>query len=429
MKKTVITSVLVLTFCSLFSQEKDTIRGSEYNKWSVEFNVGTNKGIKPFSTGYFSSNENKFFNMSKINHFDIGVRRMLSIKFGLKVDFASDNFSNQNGSGSLPFETQQYRIGLQGVMNLARVLSFEEFTQRFGLLAHAGIQVAKFTSKYGVSNGISENNGGLIYGLTPQIRITDKLIFTADFTMVSNVRQHLNWDGSISAKDNNLTGEMYNTSIGLTYYLGNKQKHADWYLPAPVPVPDPAVIKHLKDIDILMNDTDRDGIVDHLDVENNTPNGVAVDSKGRFIDVNLNGVPDEMDPKPKDGIDGVSKELLAKSDAIKTLIEKGFVNLFYDLNKDEPNVGSTNNVYYIIKFLKSNPTAKASLMGYTDIKGSATYNLKLSERRVKNIYNIIVSNGIDPKRVTVLGNGVDKDYSTDTKTGLSLARRVSIILE
>jgi OOP family OmpA-OmpF porin len=68
-------------------------------------------------------------------------------------------------------------------------------------------------------------------------------------------------------------------------------------------------------------------------------------------------------------------------------------------------------------------------MGYTDLKGTAAYNLKLSERRVKNIYNIIVSNGIDPSRVTVLGNGIDKDYTTDTKTGLSLARRVSIILE
>jgi OOP family OmpA-OmpF porin len=429
MKKTVITSVLVLTFCSLFSQEKDTIKGSEYNKWSVEFNVGSNKASKPYSTGYFSSNGKKYFNFSNVNHFDIGVRRMLSTKFGVKFDFASDNISNQKGSGSLPFETQQYRIGLQGVMNLARVLAFEDFTQRFGLLAHAGIQVAQLTSKYGVSNGITEDNGGIIYGLTPQIRITDKLVFTGDFTVLSNIRQHLNWDGSTSAEDNNLTGEMFNTSIGLTYYFGNKQKHADWYVPVPVVVPDPEVIKRLKDIDILMTDTDRDGIVDHLDVENNTPAGVATDSKGRFIDVNLNGVPDEMDPKPKDGIDGVSKELLAKNDAIKTLIEKGFVNLFYDLNKDEPNVGSTNNVYYIIKFLKSNPTAKASLMGYADFKGSAAYNLKLSERRVKNIYNIIVSNGIDPIRVTVLGNGVDKDYTTDTKTGLSLARRVSIILE
>ncbi len=429
MKKTVITTVLVLTFSSLFSQEKDTIKGSEYNKWSVEFNFGTNKATKPYSTGYFSSNENKFFNMSIINHFDIGVRRMLSTKFGLKFDFASDNIANQSGSGSLPFETQQYRIGLQGVMNLARVLSFEEFTQSVGLLAHAGIQVAQLTSKYGVSNGISEYNGGMIYGLTPQIRISDKLIFTGDFTIVSNIRQHLNWDGSTSAKDNNLTGEMYNTSLGLTYYFGNKQKHADWYVPAPVVVPDPEVIKHLKDIDILMNDTDRDGIVDHLDVENNTPTGVAVDSKGRFIDVNLNGVPDEMDPKPKDGIDGVSKVVIAQSDAIQSLIEKGFVNLFYDLNKDEPNVGSTNNVYYIIKFLKSYPTAKASLMGYADLKGSAAYNLKLSERRVKNIYNLMVSNGIDPSRVTVLANGVDKDFTTTTKTGLSLARRVSIILE
>ena len=42
----------------------------------------------------------------------------------------------------------------------------------------------------------------------------------------------------------------------------------------------------------MLQDTDRDGVVDYLDAEPNTTGGVAVDTKGRAIDVNKNGVPD-----------------------------------------------------------------------------------------------------------------------------------------
>ena len=44
-----------------------------------------------------------------------------------------------------------------------------------------------------------------------------------------------------------------------------------------------------------MNDADKDGVPDYLDVENNSIAGVAVDTKGRMVDKNTNGVPDELE--------------------------------------------------------------------------------------------------------------------------------------
>lgn len=44
-----------------------------------------------------------------------------------------------------------------------------------------------------------------------------------------------------------------------------------------------------------MNDTDKDGVPDYLDVENNSIAGVTVDTKGRMVDKNNNGVPDELE--------------------------------------------------------------------------------------------------------------------------------------
>ena len=428
MKKIIITSAaFLITLVSISAQEKEEKVEKGFNRWSVELNVGTNKAIKPFATGYSSSNETKL-NAISVNHYDFGVRYMVTTKFGLKLDLANDNITNQSGGSSLPFETQQYRLGLQGVVNAGRIMGFEEFSKSIGILAHAGIQVSQFTSNMGVNDGISEFNGGIMFGITPQIRITNKLVFSADFTLLSNVRQHLNWDGSDSDQANNLTGQMYNTSFGLTYYFGKNEKHADWFIPAIVAIPDPEVAKRLDAMDALMNDTDRDGIVDHLDTENNTPTGVTVDSKGRFIDVNKNGTPDELEPKDaKDGKDGNTS--IAQSDAIKILIEKGFINVFYDVNKDEPNSGSLNNIYYIIKFLKTYPEAKATLKGFTDLNGSEASNANLSQRRAQKLYNVVIANGVDANRVSILGNGVDKDYDANSKISLGLARRVSITLE
>lgn len=427
MKKTLILIAMVALGSKAIAQEENLSEKGLFNRWSVEANVGQNKAVRPYSDGYYSSDPSNYFNFSGVDHYDLGVRYMFSNLFGLKIDGAYDLIESQSGSGSLPFETKQYRLGLQGVANLGRIMRFETFTSRFNILGHAGIQVSRLEPQTGLNEGVTEDNGGIMLGLTPQLRITDWLVLTGDFTVISNVRQHLNWDGNYSAEDNNLSGMMYNTSLGLTVYLGKKEKHADWYIPN-ANKPDEETQKRLDNLEKSIQDTDRDGVIDAFDLQNNTPNGVAVDSKGRFIDVNKNGIPDELEPS-KDGKDGTTSAILSKENAIKLLIEKGYVNVFYDVNQDQPNSGSTNNVYYIIKFLRNYPDAKITLKGFADVRGNEKSNKDLSQRRAEKLYDIVRASGIDANRIKISGEGVDKDYPTDTKIGLDLARRVSIFLE
>ncbi|TDP61140.1 OmpA family protein [Flavobacterium dankookense] len=417
--------VLPVLFSSgVFAQEKE---GKPFNSWSIELNAGQNKAVRPFTSGYYSSDPTNYFNFSGVNHFDFGVRYMFNPRFGLKLDIASDEIKNQKSSGSLPFKSQQYRVGLQGVANLGSILNFESFTKRFGLLAHAGVQASQFTPKMGVNKYVTEDNGGIMVGLTPQFRIAKWLAITADFTAINNVRQHFNWDGTYSADANNLSGLMFNTNLGLTFYLGKKEKHADWYFESSVNSTDKEALDRIADLETMLQDTDRDGIPDYLDVQNNTPNGVIVDSKGRFMDVNNNGTPDELE-KSTNGKDGINKTIVSQSDAIKSLMEKGYVNVFYDVNLDTPNVGSTNNVYQIINFLRHYPNAKAKLVGYADVRGNESKNKALSTRRAQKLYDIIIASGINSNRLSIEGQGVDSSFPKTT-TGLDLARRVSIILE
>lgn len=405
----------------------------DFNTWSVEFNIGTNKAIRPFSKGYSASGDNRFFNFTGINHFDIGARRMISTKFGFKFDYALDVVENQEETDSKPYHSLQNRIALQGVVNLGRLLGFETFTKRIGLLAHGGPQASRFYGKEAIykMNTITgykkhkEYNGGYMIGLTPQYRVTDRFVITGDFTVLVNSRQHLNWDGSYSPDETNLGGQMNNITLGLTCYLGKKEKHADWYVSTD---PRYAEIQdNLNKLDSLMIDTDKDGVYDHLDLQSNTPKDVAVDSRGRFIDLNKNGVPDELDPIANNTTEQVKS---AKETQSESILDIGFVNVYYDVNKDLPNSGSINNVYYIIKYLKTYPNAKILLSGYADINGPESRNIDLSKNRAENLKKIIISNGdIDSNRVTAIGKGVDKTSKVNDEVSLQFGRRVSITLE
>ncbi len=417
---------------ALAAQEKEEKGLNTFNTWSVEINAGMNNAIAPFGDNYSASNESKFMNAS-INHFDLGLRYMLTSKFGIKLDVANDKISNASGSSSLPFETQQYRLGLQGVINAGKLMGFDEFTKTIGLLIHGGVQASLLTPKTGVNKDVTEKNGGIMLGITPQVKLSKNLALTIDFTVLSNVRQHFAWDGSNSAKSNNLNGQMYTTSFGITYSFGKHENHADWAVATNSNDKTAEIKNRLVAVEQLMNDTDRDGIVDHLDTQNNTPTGVAVDSKGRFIDANKNGTPDEMESN-KGVVEvndkGNNNENGSNSgiNVLKGLVENGYVNVYFDVNQDVPNAGSTNSVFQIIEYLKAYPQSKITLSGFADVRGDEKSNQDLSKRRAENVRKLVIDSGIDASRINSSPQGVDKNSPT-SKTGFELARRVSVHLD
>lgn len=440
-------SLLLTPLIAVHAQknDNDTIERHHFNHWSLEFNLGQNKPIKPFAEGYYASKPNTYFYFNGVEHYDIGVRYMFSNVFGLKLDFAFDDVKDQNGSGSLDFQTKQYRLGLQGVANLGRLLRFETFTHRFGLLAHGGLEVSTLQPTIGTNKNLKEQDGGFIYGVTPQFRLTNWLVITGDFTGVQNFRQHLNWDGSYSDKENSLSGTIFNTSFGLTIYLGDKdKKHADWYIQVPpLSKGDEETKNRVAEIETLMNDTDKDGVPDYLDQENNTPAGIAVDTRGKFIDQNKNGVPDELeknnsvhriDQNFNNNDDDITNNNSSKSSdkysvaVLKSLVENGNVNIFFDVNRDVPNSGSSNSVQQLYQYLTKYPQGKIILHGYADVRGVESKNKNLSERRAQKLKNFFVKSGIQADRIRIGGNGVDKTFPSSCTTGLDLARRVSVEL-
>ena len=423
MKKNLLLFISLLTFSVSNAQTVvDTagVVGDSYNRWSIEVAVGQAKGVKPYATGYYSNNPEKFLGRFQANSFGIGARYMISPKFGLKLDFSYDKFDNEDESGSLPFETYQYRMGFQGVVNAIRLFNIEEAAGRFGLLLHGGIQIARMHSD--VVNK-DEMNGGLIVGFTPQFRLTKSLSINADISVLNNFRQHLNWDGSYADRSNNLSGQMIVTSLGLSYSFGNEKIHGDW-----------AIIQDKKDkeidelnnrigeIETLMNDTDKDGVPDYLDVENNSLAGVAVDTKGRMVDKNNNGVPDELEKYIDSSITNNNNSTLSKG-MIEQLINEGYIAAYFDKNNSQPTPASADNIGFVLNYLRTNPTASVEISGYADEVGNAAKNEKLAAARAENVKAILVKAGINPSRLVAKGAGIDSSVDKNSDYARRLVRK------
>ena len=426
MKKIALPLLLVsLTTASLQAQDMQettvatttTSSKNDFDKWSIEIGGGINKPFRTFTPGYTTEPAN-FFTA------DLGVRYMFNNKFGLKLDFGYNKL--QNADDTAEFDSNYLRADLQGVINLGRVLNFEDWTNTFGLLAHGGAGVYRLSFDDDAFDG-EDWGANLIGGLTAQVKLSNSIALTADVTGIVNGLQNKTFDG-YSNTNNTIDGLMVNGTIGLTFYLGKNEKHADWV--TDIKSDELAALEErIGSVETMMNDTDKDGVPDYLDAEPNTTTGVAVDTKGRAIDRNNNGVPDELESY----IENKTKEIAAAGGTggtdLEGLINGGYVNVYFDFNKDMPNSSSVTGINFLTKYLKENLSAKTDVIGYADEIGNSEYNKALSQRRAENFKKILVDSGIDASRLNIVGNGEDTSVNKDSKQARQVVRRVTFIIK
>lgn len=418
MKKLVLPLLLFCLGTAAHAQEDDettAIGSNDFNKWSIELQGGLNKATNPMAPGYYIKSTNFF-------HADLGFRYMFNTKFGLKLHGGYDVLNN--APNSLPFETKVISVGLQGYANLGRIMQFETFTKNFNVLGHMGIGVAQ------LSNDRFEGEdkiGSFLIGMTAQYKLSRKLALTADFTMANSFSQNKTWDGSDYNTDTTqgFDSTLYTLSLGLQVYLGKHEQHADWFIDEKRDDLED-IEERLAELETMMNDSDKDGVPDYLDAEPNTITGVAVDSKGRTIDKNQNGIPDELESY----IESKNQEVVAGVNAeLADLINSGYVNVYFDFNKDQPNAQSVNGINFLVKYLKENPGVSADVIGYADEIGDSEYNKALSQRRAQNVKQILVDAGISADRLTIKGNGEDASVKKDSPYARQIVRRVTFILK
>lgn len=99
-------------------------------------------------------------------------------------------------------------------------------------------------------------------------------------------------------------------------------------------------------------------------------------------------------------------------------------NIFFDTDTYTLKEESIIELKHIYRFLQDNPTVHIEISGHTDNVGTYGYNKTLSENRAKAVYEYLVSEGIDPIRLSYIGYAFEQPIeSNDSEEGRALNRR------
>jgi outer membrane protein OmpA-like peptidoglycan-associated protein len=104
-------------------------------------------------------------------------------------------------------------------------------------------------------------------------------------------------------------------------------------------------------------------------------------------------------------------------------------NIFFDVDKFDLKEKSVTELQKILRFMKENPRIRVEISGHTDNSGAVLYNLQLSEKRAQSVYDYLVTNGIDSRRLQPKGYGPNRPLSdNNSEAGRQKNRRIEFKL-
>lgn len=411
MRKLLLLTILIVG-SSVYAQEKSN---EEYNKWSLEAGVGMPIIGTTFAEHYHYKN-------NTVGAYQFGVRHMMNNRFGLKMNFGYNTIDGTTYSA--PFKSEFITGTLEGVANAGALLNFDSWTKTLNALIHIGAGYSLLRPQEPVKfGGLGDQIWLASVGITPQVKLSNRIVLTADYTLMGAMRMHNTWDGTSTTDHRGINGTFSTVTAGLTVYLGKHDVHADWVRHEGVTEDKFADLEaRVAKIETDLLDSDGDGVADYLDQEPNTPAGMYVDTKGRSLDTNNNNIPDYMEEAldaryalKGEGGDGM---------IIKQLIDSGLINVYFPFDSTKPHAYSTHSMNYVIEFMNDNPNVNVELVGYADEIGNTNYNQRLSERRAKVVHDVLLASGISANRLSYRGAGEDASVDKNSEIARRMMRRV-----
>lgn len=100
-------------------------------------------------------------------------------------------------------------------------------------------------------------------------------------------------------------------------------------------------------------------------------------------------------------------------------------NVFFEFNSASLTVDSKTELDIVVRFLMNNPDTKINISGHTDYQGTEAYNMVLSEKRAKAVYDYLINKQINPDNLTFKGYGESRPIaSTNDENEDLLNRRI-----
>lgn len=103
--------------------------------------------------------------------------------------------------------------------------------------------------------------------------------------------------------------------------------------------------------------------------------------------------------------------------------------LLFPFDSDQLMPAARENLRKFAASLKKYPKTNTMIVGHTDSRGAAEYNMGLSERRARAAATFLSSEGVDRARLATAGRGESESIATnETETGRAQNRRVEVAI-
>ncbi len=118
-------------------------------------------------------------------------------------------------------------------------------------------------------------------------------------------------------------------------------------------------------------------------------------------------------------------EVILELDSIQVGSKIVLNNIFFEFNSFELTSTSKVELSKIIDLLNNSFISKVRISGYTDNVGNTQYNLELSKKRARSVFNYLIENGVAKSKLAFVGKGATNFIAENgTESQRSLNRRI-----
>jgi len=405
-----------------------TNQSKRFNDWSISAGAGVPLMQSADLTSIKNGNGKNLFGYSAY----VSIDKAITHAFGLKLQYdrgetrqgwfnTKDAAPNATAVGA---RTQYDAISLLGDINFSNLLRRVDNHSPFrwalhgyagvGTLAYrayqkdaAGQRMVTEVKPFKFGSMFAQAGAGLKYKVNRRIDIEGRLMYvvTGDDEFDGGGANY----SSINQREEQVSDNFFNATLGISLKLGKHESHLMWH--------DPLQEIYYK-LDVLANknqdievckkgDADNDGVCDDWDRQLDTPAGARVDGAGVALDTDLDGVIDLYDkcvtvpgPVENNGCSYPKKD----NRETATEVEKTLKDIYFNFNKATIRPESNEKLDLAAEIIKQNG-GNYLLTGHTDIKGSAAYNLRLSQERAAAVVVALENRGIDQNVLKSKGVG------------------------
>ncbi len=401
-----------------------------FNDWSISVGAGVPLMQTADLTSIKNGNGKNLFGYSAY----VSIDKAITHAFGLKLQydrgetrqgwFNTKDAAPANASAyqQVAGRTQYDAISILGDINFSNLLRRVDNRSAFrwalhgyagiGTLAYkafqkdeAGQRLMTEVKPFKLNSLFGQAGAGLKYKISNRVDIEGRLMYV--ITGDDEFDGGGDHTSAINQRSENTSDNFFNATLGLTFNLGKHDNHLMWHDPLQeIYYKMDVLAEKNQDITVCKSgDADNDGVCDDWDRQIDTPAGARVDGSGVALDTDLDGVIDLYDkcvtvPGP------VENQGCPTSNPVGTVDDQSRVleGIEFDLNSDRILPSSTPILNNAVNYINSSQ-GDYRVVGATDTRGTAGYNMKLSEKRAGNVKNYLVKNGVQSGKLEAVGRG------------------------